>query len=93
MTESSKFRRNRPVPDLSDRQLEKLAETAKVRETTEVAPTPGELRQAAEKAFTLTLPAEVAETIDRLRKSPVRLSRRQWIRMAIQEKIERSGRG
>ena len=85
------FRRNRAVEDVSPKALEKLAGTAKVVESVEVSPTPAQARQAKEKAFTMTLDGEIAADIDRLRQRPLKLSRRQWIRVAIMEKIERDG--
>ena len=77
----------------SQRDLDELASTAKVREDTEESPTPAQLRQAQEVAFTLTLDPEMIADIERLRKRPLKLSRRAWIRLAIAEKIARDKEG
>ena len=91
MSASRNFMPKRPPAEVSARQLEKLTEGAKVHESVEVSPTPAQARQAREVAFTLTLDGEVAARIDQLRQKPLKLSRRQWIRTAILEKIERDG--
>lgn len=61
------------------------------RNETTLAPEATQTEAPKDVSFTLTLPAELAKKLDKAR-ALTRTSRRAWLVMALQEKLEREGR-
>lgn len=89
MTQNSKFSRpSRQAPTQAD--IDRVIGAAETRDGPgSTSPTPSEV--GAESRFTMVLPADMAERVDKARRGAGRMARLAWIRLAIAEKLNRDG--
>lgn len=85
MSKPSKF--SRPQRQPAEAEIDKVISKADTRDDpASAAPTP-----EAEVRFTMVLPADMSERVDKARKAAGGMARLAWIRLAIAEKLGREG--
>jgi hypothetical protein len=88
----SKFIKPKPAAPVTQADIDRVIEGADAVDDRKPEPKAQAQTQAAEDVrFTMTLPADMAEQIDRARKKAGRLTRLSWIRLAVAEKLARDG--
>jgi hypothetical protein len=85
MNKPSKF--SRPQREPTQDEVERVISKAETRDD----PAPLTPPADAEARFTMVLPADMSERVDKARKSAGGMARLAWIRLAIAEKLARDG--
>lgn len=85
MTKPSKF--SRPLREPTPEEVERIVGKAETRDEPAPAAPPPE----AEIRFTMVLPADLSDRVDKARKAAGGMARLAWIRLAIAEKLIRDG--
>ena len=90
MTQSSKFSRpGRQQPTQAD--IDRVIGAAEARDDPAPVVPPSPPLPEVEVRFTMVLPAEMSERVDKARKGAGGMARLAWIRLAIAEKLSRDG--
>lgn len=85
MSKPSKF--SRPQREPTPAEIEQVIAKAETRDD----PTSAVQLPEAEVRFTMVLPADLSERVDKARKGAGGMARLAWIRLAIAEKLSREG--
>lgn len=87
MTKPSKF--SRPNREPTSEEVDRIIGKAETRD--EPAPASSTTLPEVEVRFTMVLPADLSDRVDKARKAAGGMARLAWIRLAIAEKLNRDG--